>query len=89
MSTREEAGRVRIDVADTGSGIPAAILERIFEPYFTTKPEGVGTGLGLNVARDIARAHGGEITVASTPGEGATFTVRLPLEAGEPPGRPA
>ena len=89
VSTREEAGQVRIDVADTGCGIPAAILERIFEPYFTTKPEGVGTGLGLNVARDIARAHGGEITVASTPGEGATFTVRLPLEAGEPPGRPA
>ena len=89
VSTREEGGQVRIDVADTGTGIAPALLERIFEPYFTTKPEGVGTGLGLNVARDIARAHGGDITVASPPGEGATFTVRLPLEAGEPAGRPA
>lgn len=83
VSTREEAGRVRIDVADTGTGIEPAILERIFEPYFTTKPEGVGTGLGLNVARDIARAHGGDITVESVPGHGATFTVRLPIDAGE------
>jgi len=82
VSTREEGEFVRVDVADTGCGIPADIRERIFEPYFTTKPEGVGTGLGLNVARDIARAHGGEITVQSVPGEGATFSVLLPREAG-------
>jgi signal transduction histidine kinase len=84
VSTREEMGFVRIDVADTGSGIDPAIVERIFEPYFTTKPEGVGTGLGLNIARDIARAHGGDITVDSAPGHGATFSVFLPIgnEAG-------
>ncbi|NJD87614.1 MAG: HAMP domain-containing histidine kinase [Betaproteobacteria bacterium] len=82
VATREEAGYVRVDVADTGTGIPPEIQERIFEPYFTTKPEGVGTGLGLNVARDIARAHGGDITVDSRPGHGATFTVVLPFEAG-------
>lgn len=81
VSTREEGAFVRVDVADTGCGIPPAIQERIFEPYFTTKPEGVGTGLGLNVARDIARAHGGDISVQSVPGEGATFTVLLPRDA--------
>lgn len=81
VSTREESGFVRVDVADTGTGIPPAIQERIFEPYFTTKPEGVGTGLGLNIARDIARAHGGDITVDSRVGHGATFTVMLPIVA--------
>jgi signal transduction histidine kinase len=83
VATREEGQFVRIDVADTGTGIPLEIHERIFEPYFTTKPEGVGTGLGLNIARDIARAHGGDITVDSRPGHGATFTVMLPIEAAE------
>jgi two-component system, NtrC family, sensor kinase len=81
LATREESGFVRVDIADTGTGIPLEIQERIFEPYFTTKPEGVGTGLGLNIARDIARAHGGDITVDSRPGHGATFTVMLPIEA--------
>jgi signal transduction histidine kinase len=89
VATREDAGSVRIDVTDTGTGIPEEILERIFEPYFTTKPEGVGTGLGLNIARDIARAHGGDITVASAPGRGATFTVLLPVEAGDEMARAA
>ena len=83
VSTRREGAFVRIDVADTGTGIPPEIAERIFEPYFTTKPEGVGTGLGLNIARDIARAHGGDITVDSQPGHGAMFTVLLPIEANE------
>lgn len=82
VSTREESGFVRVDVADTGSGIPLELHERIFEPYFTTKPEGVGTGLGLNIARDIARAHGGDIAVDSRPGHGATFTVMLPIDEG-------
>ena len=83
VATRRQAGFVRVDVADTGTGIAPQILGRIFEPYFTTKPEGVGTGLGLNIARDIARAHGGDITVESEPGRGATFIVMLPIEAGD------
>lgn len=89
VSTREERGFVRVDVADTGSGIDPDIVELIFDPYFTTKPEGVGTGLGLNIARDIARAHGGEITVDSAPGHGATFSVFLPIGTGADMGRVA
>jgi len=83
VSTRWEGDFVRIDVADTGTGVPTEIIGRIFEPYFTTKPEGIGTGLGLNIARDIARAHGGDITVESRPGEGAVFSVFLPVEVGD------
>lgn len=69
-------GRLRVDVIDTGPGIPAPELERIFTEFHTTKPE--GTGLGLTVARDLTQAHGGTLEVASTPGAGATFTVLLP-----------
>lgn len=83
VSTRWEGDFVRIDVADTGAGVPTEIIGRIFQPYFTTKPEGIGTGLGLNIARDIARAHGGDITVESRPGEGAVFSVFLPVEVGD------
>ncbi len=69
--------RVQLSVVDNGPGIPADLLARIFDPFFTTKPVGEGTGLGLAVSRGIVVALGGELTVASTPGAGATFHVTL------------
>jgi len=70
---------VRIEIADTGSGISREIKERIFEPYFTTKKFGEGSGLGLSVSLGIVENHGGAIDVESTPGRGTVFTVFLPL----------
>jgi signal transduction histidine kinase len=72
------ATQVQLHVRDTGSGIPAAHLEQIFEPLYTTKPE--GTGLGLYIAQEIVAAHGGQLTVQSTEGQGTTFTITLPRE---------
>ena len=73
-------GRVALEVRDRGKGIEAADLARIFEPFFTTRPD--GTGLGLAIVQKLVRAHQGEVTVRSTPGQGATFTVLLPQAAG-------
>jgi PAS domain S-box-containing protein len=78
VRTRAEDDGVRLDVLDTGTGIPAEIRERIFDPFFTTKPIGVGTGLGLSISYGIVQDHGGKIEVDSTPGQGTRFTVRLP-----------
>jgi signal transduction histidine kinase len=72
------ARQVQLHVRDTGSGIPAAHLAQIFEPLYTTKPE--GTGLGLYIAQEIVAAHGGQLTVQSTEGQGTTFTITLPRE---------
>src|SRR5438445_340090 len=85
LITRSEAASrlVRIEVADSGPGIPPENLGRIFEPFFTTKPEGEGTGLGLALVRGIVEGHGGTITVESRPGEGTRFVIELPL--GTPP----
>jgi len=83
-AARSPEGRgVVVSVADDGPGIDAAVLDRVFEPFFTTKPAGRGTGLGLSICRRIAEAHRGTLEVASTPGAGAVFTVRLPAEAGD------
>jgi len=74
--TPEHAGRVRIVLADTGQGIPAENLGRIFSPFFTTRQQ--GTGLGLSITQRIVEQHGGEISVRSAPGAGAVFTISLP-----------
>ncbi len=68
-----------ITVADSGNGISSDIMDRVFEPFFTTKPQGEGTGLGLSVAHGIVKSHEGYISVACTEGQGAVFTVYLPL----------
>lgn len=77
-----------VEAADTGHGIPPAVLPRIFEPFFTTKQEGEGTGLGLSVVRAIIEGHGGRIDVRSEPGQGACFLIYLP-QAAAPPVTPA
>jgi signal transduction histidine kinase len=79
IETRREDGTVTIKIIDNGPGIPADVQSRIFEPFFTTKPVGEGTGLGLDIVRRIiTQEHGGEVSVASQPGE-TIFTVTLPL----------
>jgi CheY-like chemotaxis protein len=75
----EPGDYMRLNVGDTGHGIEQAFLERIFEPYYSTKPLGEGTGLGLAVVHGLVEAHGGAITVVSQAGQGTTFTVFLPL----------
>ena len=74
----EGRGEVRIRVKDNGNGIPQKVLNKIFQPFFTTKPTGQGTGLGLSLSYDIVKAHGGEIKVESKEGEGAEFIIILP-----------
>ena len=71
--------RVRVDVRDTGPGIPAELQARVFDAFFTTKPKGEGTGLGLSLCANIVREHGGRMALESTPGEGATFSIELPV----------
>jgi len=72
------AGRVRLTVSDTGVGISAEHLENIYDPFFTTKPRGQGTGLGLSVSYGIVKEHAGTLSVESNPGEGSRFVVSLP-----------
>jgi two-component system NtrC family sensor kinase len=81
--------RVRIEISDTGHGIPADLMPRIFEPWVSTKKPGRGTGLGLPIARDVVTAHGGTISVTSTVGGGTTFTIDLPSDAARESGRVA
>ncbi len=78
VSTKKINGKVEIKVADNGNGIPQKILDKIFQPFFTTKPTGQGTGLGLSLSYDIVKAHGGELKVEMKEGEGATFIIQLP-----------
>jgi len=77
IATKKIAGKVEIRVSDNGNGIPQNILDKIFQPFFTTKPTGQGTGLGLSLAYDIVKAHGGELKVETEEGEGTTFIIQL------------
>jgi len=79
IETRLEPGTAIVAVSDTGPGIPRDVLGRVFDPFFTTKPVGEGTGLGLSISYEIVKKHGGEITAASAPGQGATFVIRIPI----------
>jgi signal transduction histidine kinase len=79
IETRQEPGTAIVAVSDTGPGIPPDVLGRVFDPFFTTKPVGEGTGLGLSISYEIVKKHGGEMTVTSAPGQGATFVIRIPI----------
>ncbi len=78
VTVEADGERARVAVADTGPGIPADRLEKIFQPFFSTKLTRGGTGLGLSISYDIVRRHGGDLTASSRPGEGACFVVELP-----------
>jgi signal transduction histidine kinase len=79
VSTHSNDNLVRIDVADSGQGIPQEHLQRIYDPFFTTKPARKGTGLGLSVSYGIVQEHGGAIEVQSQPGAGTRFHLDFPL----------
>jgi PAS domain S-box-containing protein len=79
IRTAADSNEIRIQIEDTGEGIPPEHRSKLFDPFFTTKPAGRGTGLGLAVSYGIVQQHGGSIEVDSSPGSGSTFTVRLPL----------
>ena len=78
VGTKKKNGKVEIKVADNGNGIPHKVVDKIFQPFFTTKPTGQGTGLGLSLSYDIVKAHGGEIKVNTKENEGTEFTITLP-----------
>ena len=79
VSTKKTNGKVEIKVGDNGNGIPQKVLDKIFQPFFTTKPTGQGTGLGLSLSYDIVKAHGGEIKVDSKEDKGCEFVIKLPM----------
>ena len=79
VSTKKVGDKVLISVRDNGPGIPQKILDKIFQPFFTTKPTGQGTGLGLSLSYDIVKAHGGELKVETKEGEGSIFIIQLPI----------
>jgi len=83
LAARADDGNVVLVVADTGGGIPAGDLPRVFEPLYTTKPLGKGTGLGLPILKEIVEAHGGTVRLDSRSGEGTSAEVRLPAAKGD------
>ena len=88
VTTGVKSGLLVLTVGDNGPGIPADRLARIFDPFFTTKPVGEGTGLGLSISDGIVREHGGRIRAESVPGDGASFTIELPIVALDPAAEP-
>jgi signal transduction histidine kinase len=79
VTTKKIGENMMISVKDNGNGIPQKVLYKIFQPFFTTKPTGQGTGLGLSLSYDIVKAHGGELKVETKEGEGSDFIIQLPL----------
>ncbi|MBI3591914.1 MAG: hypothetical protein HY099_00225, partial [Nitrospirae bacterium] len=79
VKTWHEDSNIYVSISDTGYGIPSENLDKIFEPFYTTKEVGKGTGLGLSIAYDIIKKHNGEITVDSAVGRGTTFIVKIPV----------
>jgi signal transduction histidine kinase len=77
--TKKTGDKVLISVKDNGNGIPQKVMDKIFQPFFTTKPTGQGTGLGLSLSYDIVKAHGGELKVETKEGEGSEFVISLPV----------
>jgi two-component system, NtrC family, sensor kinase len=80
-STSRNSDKVEISIKDNGNGIPANVVDKIFQPFFTTKPTGQGTGLGLSLSYDIVKAHGGKISVNTKEGEFTEFVIQLPVSA--------
>jgi two-component system NtrC family sensor kinase len=81
VATRDVGDAVEVRVRDNGTGIPPEIKDKLFQPFFTTKPTGEGTGLGLSISYDIiTQQHGGTITVESEQGSFTEFTIRLPRQ---------
>jgi signal transduction histidine kinase len=78
VSTARSGNNMLLTVKDNGNGIPEKIKDKIFQPFFTTKPTGEGTGLGLSLSYDIVKAHGGELKVETKEGEGTVFMIQLP-----------
>jgi len=79
ISTAQDNARVRVEVTDTGVGIPRENLHKIYDPFFTTKTTGRGTGLGLAVSYGIVQEHAGSIRVSSRPGQGTSFLLEFPI----------
>ena len=78
VETKKINDKIQIQVSDNGNGIPNKVLEKVFQPFFTTKPTGQGTGLGLSLSYDIIKAHGGNIKVNTIENEGTNFIISLP-----------
>jgi len=79
VSTKKIKNTLEIKVADNGNGMPKKVLDKIFQPFFTTKPTGQGTGLGLSLSYDIVKAHGGELKVDTQQGKGTEFSIILSI----------
>jgi signal transduction histidine kinase len=82
VSTRSQEDQVEISIEDTGCGMPESVQKQIFQPFYTTKPGSLGSGLGLSISAKIIKAHGGTISVESTEGKGTTFTIVIPVSQG-------
>jgi two-component system NtrC family sensor kinase len=78
VATKKLPDKIEIRVRDNGMGVPQKVLDKIFQPFFTTKPVGQGTGLGLSLSYDIMKSHGGDLKVETKEGEGAEFIIQLP-----------
>ena len=80
VSTKKTESAIEISVSDNGPGIPNEIKEKIFQPFFTTKPTGQGTGLGLSLSYDIVKAHGGTLNIVSENNASTTFSIIIPTK---------